>query len=61
MKDSVLGAQRRVAVAPSAVEDDFTLSLSTGTVAADAYGEFAADAHKIDDGFLASTRVKPAP
>jgi hypothetical protein len=61
VKGDVLQAQRRVGVAPSAVEDDFVLSLATGTVEADAYGAFAADAHKIDDGFLASTRVKPAP
>jgi hypothetical protein len=58
-KDSVLAAQRKVAVSPGAVEDDFTLSITTGTVKADAYAGFAADAHAIDDGFLATTRVKP--
>ena len=61
VKDSVLAAQRKVAVTPSAIEDDFSLSISTGTVGADAYAGFVSDAHAIDDGFLASTRVKPAP
>ena len=57
----MLSAPRKIAVAPNAVEDDFTLTVSTGTVKPDAYGAFASDAHRIDDGFLASTRVKPAP
>ncbi|MGO8992288.1 MAG: DUF3857 domain-containing protein [Polyangiaceae bacterium] len=61
VKDSVLAAQRRIKVAPDAIEDDFTLSVTTGTVGADAYAGFSADAHAIDDGFLASTWVKPAP
>ncbi len=61
VKDTVLSAERKVSVAPNAVEDEFTLSVSTGTVGADAYAGFSADAHAIDDGFLASTRVKPAP
>jgi hypothetical protein len=61
VKDDVLAAARRIGVAGNVVEDDFTLSLQTGTVAASAYGGFAADAHRVDDGFLASTRVKPAP
>jgi hypothetical protein len=60
-KDPVLSAKRRIAVSPSAVEDDFTLSITTGTVKVDAYAAFASDAHAVDDGFLASTRVKPAP
>jgi hypothetical protein len=59
VRSPVLTAQRRVAVSPGAIEDDFTLSLATGTVAARDYAGFAADAHAIDDGFLASTRVKP--
>jgi hypothetical protein len=61
VKSDVLSAQRKIAVAPSAIEDDFTLTVSTGTVKPEAYGAFAADAHRIDDAFLTSTRVKPAP
>jgi hypothetical protein len=61
VKGDVLGAQRKIAVAPGAIEDDFTLSVSTGTVRSEAYGAFAADAHRIDDAFQAGTRVKPAP
>jgi hypothetical protein len=61
VKGNVLAAKRKIAVAPNAVEDEFSLSVTTGTVGADAYKAFAADAHAIDDGFLASTRVKPGP
>jgi len=61
VKSDVLAAQRRIAVAPNAIEDDYTLTVSTGTVKPEAYGAFAADAHRIDDAFLASARVKPAP
>jgi hypothetical protein len=63
-KSEVLAAQRKIAVsagATPAVEDDFTLGVTTGTVQAQAYGAFADVAHRIDDAFLASTRVKPAP
>ncbi len=60
-KGDVLAATRKIAVAPNAIEDDFTLTVSTGTVKPEAYGAFATDAHRIDDAFLASTRVKPAP
>ncbi len=61
VKDGVLAAQRRIAVGPGAIEDDFSLSVTTGTVDASAYAGFATDAHAVDDGFLASTRLKPAP
>ncbi len=61
VKDGVFTARRQIAIAPNAVEDDFALSVATGTVGADAYAGFSADAHAIDDGFLASTRVKPSP
>jgi hypothetical protein len=61
-KNDVLAAQRKIAVtagATPAVEDDFTLGVTTGTVQAASYGAFADTAHRIDDAFLASTRVKP--
>lgn len=61
VKGDVLSAQRKIAVAPGAVEDDFNLSVTTGTVGSEAYGAFATDAHRIDDAFLAGTRVTPAP
>jgi hypothetical protein len=61
VKDEVLAAQRRIAVAGNVVEDDLTLTITTGTVRPEAYGAFAADVHKVDDGFLASLRVKPEP
>jgi hypothetical protein len=61
VKGDVLSAQRKIAVAPGAVEDDFNLSVTTGTVGSEAYSAFATDAHRIDDAFLAGTRVTPAP
>src|SRR5262249_34328136 len=59
--DGVLSAKRSIAVSPGVLEDDYTLSMSTGTVGVDAYAGFARDAHRVDDGFLASARVKVAP
>ena len=59
--DSIVSASRKIRVAANVVEDEFALSVSTGTVAADHYGAFVADAHKVDDAFLASTRIKPTP
>jgi hypothetical protein len=54
-----LEASRRIAVGGTVLEDDFVLGVPTGTVPADRYGTFVADAHKTDDAFLASTRIKP--
>ncbi len=54
-----LEASRRIAVSGSVIEDDFVLGVPTGTIAADRYGAFVTDAHRTDDAFLASTRVKP--
>jgi hypothetical protein len=45
------------AAATPAIEDDFVLGVSTGTVSAKDYDSFARDAHAVDDGFLASMRV----
>jgi hypothetical protein len=41
-----------------AVEDDLTLEIPTGTVAATAYARFVDAAHRTDDAFLASTRIR---
>jgi hypothetical protein len=59
VKGPRLEAARKVVVQGNAVEDDFVLAVTTGTVAADRYEGFVADARAIDAGFLASTRVKP--
>jgi hypothetical protein len=61
VKGPILAAQRKIAVAANVVEDDFALTITTGTVPPADYGAFAAAAHEIDDGFLASTKVKPEP
>jgi hypothetical protein len=59
VKSANLEASRRIAVSGTVVEDDFELGVPTGTVSADEYAGFVADAHHTDDAFLASTRVKP--
>ena len=59
VRSSNLEAQRKLTVDGTAIEEEFSLLVTTGTIAADKYGAFVADAHKVDDGFLASTRVKP--
>jgi hypothetical protein len=56
---AILQASRKIGVASNVIEEEFTLSVSTGTIPASAYGAFVTDAHKTDDAFLASTRVKP--
>ncbi|HEY1960259.1 MAG TPA: hypothetical protein VGH28_31835 [Polyangiaceae bacterium] len=53
-----LEGKRAMTVAANVVEDDFALSVTTGTVAPSRYGEFVDSARKVDDSFLASTRVK---
>ncbi len=58
MQDPLLSAQRTSTFAGGAIDDDFSLSLPTGTVAADRYVEFAAHARQVDDAFLASTGVR---
>ena len=59
VKAANLEASRHITVNGSVIEDDFTLAVSTGTVPADAYPAFVANAHHADDAFLASTRVRP--
>jgi hypothetical protein len=59
VRGPIVSAARKIGVASNVVEDEFSLSISTGTIPASEYGSFATDAHKVDDAFLASTRVKP--
>jgi hypothetical protein len=53
-----LRGKRAMTVAGNVVEDDFTLGVTTGTVAPSRYGQFVDSARKVDDSFLAGTRVK---
>jgi hypothetical protein len=43
------------------IEEDFALSLPTGTVPAEAYQGFVEKVRSIDDGFMAGTRVRVKP
>ena len=71
-KDDNVEAFRRGKLDAGVLEEDFGLSLATGTLDTETYGKFAEKAHRIDDGFQAATRVtrevraplenaKPAP
>ena len=53
-----LEGKRALTVAGNVIEDEFALGVATGTVAPARYGEFVDSARKVDDSFLASTRVK---
>ena len=57
IKDDNLEAFRRGKWENGALEEDFGLSLATGTLDTETYGKFAEKAHRIDDGFQAATRV----
>lgn len=57
VKTKLVEATRRIAVDGSALEDDFTLGVATGTVPPADYGAFVATTHAADDGFLTATRV----
>ncbi len=59
-KGPLLSAQRKLAVSGDTVEEDFTLDVTTGTVARERYDDFVAEARRADDAFRASTRVTPA-
>lgn len=54
-----LTATRRI-TSQGAIDEEFMLTVTTGTVPADRYGAFVGDARRIDAAFLASTRIKPA-
>ena len=55
--DPNISARRRSDLQGSVLEEDFALSLPTGTVAAGRYPSFVANVQSIDDGFMAGTRV----
>jgi hypothetical protein len=57
VKAKLVEASRRIAVAGTALEDDFVLGIATGTISAADYDAFVGVAHAADDGFLATTRV----
>ena len=57
VKAKLVEASRRIAVAGTALEDDFVLGIATGTIPAADYDAFVVVAHAADDGFLATTRV----
>jgi hypothetical protein len=56
-RDENLEALRRGKLENGVLEEDFGLSLATGTLDTETYGKFAESAHRIDDGFQAATRV----
>jgi len=58
VRSSNLEGKRAITVAQNVIEDEFSLVVTTGTVAPDRYGEFVDSARKVDDSFLSSTRVK---
>lgn len=55
----LMSASRKISVAKTSIEEDFTLDVTTGTVPREKYDAFVAAAHRTDDAFRASTRVKP--
>lgn len=57
VKDEHLEASRQGSFAGDAIEEDFALSLPTGTVEREGYAAFAEQVHRVDDAFLAATRV----
>lgn len=57
VKARLVEASRKLTVDKARVEDDFVLGVTTGTIAPSDYDAFVAAAHRIDDAFLASTRV----
>lgn len=58
-KGPLLSAQRKISVAGSTIEEDFTLDLTTGTIPKDKYDAFVTETHRTDDAFRASTHIKP--
>ncbi len=56
--DPNITARRRQVLKGQTLEEDFTLSLPTGTVTAGRYQAFVAQVQAIDDGFMAGTRVR---
>lgn len=60
IEDARLEALRKGSYGP-VIEEDFALSLPTGTVPAEAYQGFVDNVRSIDDGFMAGTRVRVKP
>jgi hypothetical protein len=58
VEDANVSARRKVAVRGAVIEDDYSLSLPTGTVPAARYQAFVGKVQAIDDGFMAGTRIK---
>lgn len=56
--DARVKAKRTITVNGGLIEEDFALSLPTGTIAAGAYQAFVEHVQAVDNGFLAGTRVK---
>jgi hypothetical protein len=59
IKHELFEATRSGKVSGSTLEETYVFSLMTGTVAAESYERFAAQAKRVDDGFLASIRIAP--
>ena len=57
VKDDNLEAMRRGKLEGGILEEDFALSIATGTLDAAHYEGFADKAHRVDDGFQAATRI----
>src|SRR5262249_7065458 len=61
VSDANVSARRKQTVNGLTIEDDFTLSLPTGTVPASRYQVFVEKVQAIDDGFMAGTRIRVKP
>jgi hypothetical protein len=61
VKDENLEASRRGKLDTGVLDEDFSLSIATGTLDAARYEGFADKAHRVDDGFQAATRVGLEP
>lgn len=59
VKHDLFEASRTGKKTGNTLEEEFSLALTTGTVQADAYERFAAQARRADDGFLTSIRIAP--
>lgn len=58
-KGPLFSASRKINVTGNNIEEDFSLEVTTGTVPRERYDDFVNAAHRTDDAFRASTRVKP--
>jgi hypothetical protein len=57
---ALLRGRRSFAASADAIEDDFSLDLLTGTIAAEQYGNFKATARAVDEAFAGSVCLKGA-